>query len=142
MCTLLITGLFFPFHIYYGQGWVAEYVQDAARAGRLDELLNEPFPVWFAISAWMTALVSVLVKVFVYYYAGDLIPTKVTLLRGCLYGLVLLALDGEFVRAPLMNFLVGNPVDVVIVQSSERWFIQIGTGLLVALIVPTRVWKQ
>jgi len=141
-CTLLVSCGFFTLHILYGQGFVAEYVQNAAREGRFDELLKEPFPAWFVVIAWISALLPVSMKVCVYHYTGDLIPTKVTLLRGFIYGLVLLALGGDLVRAPLMNLLVGNPADVVVVQLSEQWVIQIGTGLLVALMVPTRTWKQ
>jgi hypothetical protein len=35
-----------------------------------------------------------------------------------------------------MNYVVGNPMDVVLVQSLEGWLIGVTAGIAIALLVP------
>ena len=141
VATSAVTLIFFVFHVVYGQGWVADYVQRAAEAGRLSVILQQPYPTWFVTVASATAAVAVLAKVVAFHLVGSLLPGSIWF-RGILFGCVLLLLEGELARMPLMNYLVGNPIDVVMLQSIERWVIQIGSGLLIAILVPTRLWQS
>ncbi|MEM9634602.1 MAG: hypothetical protein AAGA50_24950 [Pseudomonadota bacterium] len=46
-------------------------------------------------------------------------------------GCLMLAVQGRLLRQPLMNWLVGNPIEVVLVQDGIAWL----TWLVMALIV-------
>ena len=46
-----------------------------------------------------------------------------------------LAGDG-LLRTPVMNLIVGNPVDVVLVQSAEPWAMSFVTGMAIGTIAP------
>jgi hypothetical protein len=128
----------FCIHVFYGEGWLNTYVQSAAEAGRLSNILQPPYPAAIMMAAYLTALVPYAVKVGIYRFAGHLLPARSAFARGLLYGLLLLALGDEFVRMPLMNGLVGNPVDVTVLMSLQPWAIALSSGVLIALFTPLR----
>ncbi|SIO96741.1 hypothetical protein [Vibrio spartinae] len=48
-----------------------------------------------------------------------------------IFSVLLMAIHGAFVRQPLMDFLIGNPIHVVVVQNGFKWLV----WLLMSLIV-------
>jgi len=77
-------------------------------------------------------------KVLGYWLLQDRLPGRVPWLKGLVYGLLLLLMSDALLRSPIMNFAVGNPHDVVLVQSAEAWLIYAVTGVLIGTIVPPR----
>ena len=125
-------------HVAYGQGWANEFVQSAAEGGRLENLLQPPYPPWYLIVAWLSALLPTAAKVLGYLLIGPRLPGR-GWRRGLLYGLLLLAMSDAAVRLPLMNGLAGNPIDVVLVQGLEAWLIYPVMGTLIGLLLPLQV---
>jgi len=138
VATAIAAAIGFSIHVYYGEGILDDYVQSAAQAGRLDSVISEPYPTYIVALAFLTALVPYIFKVLVFYVAGHLLPARTAFGRGLLYGLVLLGLSHALVRMPVMNFAVGNPVDVTMLMSMEAWSIEILGGIVIAFIVPLR----
>lgn len=138
LATVLAAAVGFSFHVYYGEGLLQHYIQRAAQAGRLDTVISDPFPTWVVVLAFLTALLPYAVKVLVFHCAAHLLPARTALGRGLLYGLILLGLTDALARMPIMNFVTGNPLDVVILMSAEAWFIQIVSALVIAYVVPIR----
>jgi hypothetical protein len=87
----------------------------------------------------MTALIPTLGKVLLYVLIQDKLPVSSNTGRGLLFGLLLLVVDDALLRAPIMNVVAGNPFDVMLVQSFEKWVIPLLMGLVIAHIVPSTV---
>jgi hypothetical protein len=126
----------FAIHVQYGRGWAEAYVQHAANVGRLRGGLHEPYPAWLVTVAFITELLPVAGKIALYLLIRDFLPGKSRLMKGLSYGLLLMAIGDTLVRAPLMDALVGNPVDVVLVQNAEGWAIDLSVGSVIALLAP------
>jgi hypothetical protein len=125
----------FGIHVLYGRGWAEAYVQAAAVAGRLPHV-HEPYPTYVVVVAFVTELLVVAGKIAAYILLRDALPGHSRLTKGLWFGLLLLGMSDALIRLPLMNYVVGNPVDVVFVQSLEGWLIGAATGVAIALLVP------
>lgn len=86
--------------------------------------------------AAITALIPTLGKVLLYSLIQDKLPASGPMARGLIFGLVLLMIDDALLRTPIMMSVVGNPADVLLIQSLEGWVIPVITGLVIASIVP------
>ena len=139
LATILAAAAGFAIHVLYGQGLAMEYVQSAAREGRLDEIIQSPYPAWLVIVAAITALIPAFGKVLLYVFIQDKLPASSNTGRGLLFGLILLAMNDALLRAPIMSVVVGNPFDVMLVQSLEGWVISLSMGLLIAHLLPKRL---
>jgi len=133
--TLLAAAAGFTIHVTYGRGWAEEYTQAAAQAGRITHVLTEPYPAWLVAVAMATALVPTFGKVIIYLLVRQKLPGQTAWRKGLAFSALLLLLDGETVRQPLMNTLVGLPLDVSLVKSLEHWVIDPVMGMLIALTV-------
>ncbi len=49
------------------------------------------------------------------------------------YAVLLAGLHGAFVRQPLMDYIVGNPIHVVLVQNGFKWLVWILMSMIVVL---------
>ncbi len=133
----------FGIHIFYGQGFALDYVQSAASAGRLANVVTAP-PAggWMFNVAVATTIIPMLGKVFLYLLLQEKLPGNDRVVKGLWFGLILLFVTDWFVRMPVMMVVGGNPVDVVFVQSLERWIIYPATGVLIALLAPDSLWLR
>ena len=138
LAVVVSASVGFGIHVLYGEGWLNEYIQSAAQAGKLSNILQPPYPTPIVAAAYLTALVPYMAKVGVYHFAGHLLPARSALVKGLLFGVVLLAIGDELVRLPIMNYLVGNPLDVTMLMSLEGWSIEISSGIIIALLTPLR----
>jgi hypothetical protein len=57
-------------------------------------------------------------------------------MKGLWYGVLLTGMTDALIRVPLMSVVIGNPVDVMLVQSLEGWLIGPATGIAIAMLVP------
>jgi hypothetical protein len=137
--TIVAAIIGFVIHVLYGQGFAMEYVISAAQKGRLNEVIQQPYPVWIVSMAAITALIPAFGKVLLYMLIQDRIRATSNVVRGLLFGVVLLIIDDALLRMPIMSMVIGNPFDVVFVQSFEGWVIPIVTDLIVAHILPYQV---
>ncbi len=126
----------FYFHVYYGRGWANAYVQAQAAAGRLSDVVREPYPDAVVLIATLTSLVPMAFKVLVFVIIRDLLAGRSGVAKGLSFGLLLLVIGDSFIRMPVMNIVVGNPVDVMLVQSAEAWIYSLLIGLIIGIFVP------
>ena len=125
----------FSIHVLYGQGWAEQYVQTAARAGRLDHIVREPTRIVTAIALGM-AFLPAAGKVIAYLLLRDNLPGRSRWVKGLIYGVLLTAMTDALIRVPVMSLVVGNPPDVMLIQSLEGWMIGPATGIAIAVLVP------
>lgn len=137
LATIVAATIGFAIHVFYGQGLAMEYVQSVAQEGRLSGIIRQPYPAWLVTVAATTALIPTFGKVLLYLLLQDKLPASSNTGRGLLFGLVLLVIDDALLRAPVMSVIVGNPIDVMLVQSLESWVIPLIMGLVIAHIVPS-----
>lgn len=142
LATVLATAAGFYFHVYYGRGLANDYVQAQAAAGRLNDIARAPHPMPIFLTALATALLPVLFKVALFVLVREQLPGRSGVAKGLWYGLLLLVISDDFVRGPIMSMVVGNPVDVVLVQSAEWWLIPLMMGLIIGVLVPAGVDQQ
>ena len=139
IATIIAAAIGFTIHVLYGQGLAMDYVQNAAQEGRLNGILRQPYPFWLVTLAAITALIPTLGKAILYLMIQDKLPASSNTGRGLLFGLILLAIDEALLRTPIMSVAVGNPLDIMLVQSIEGWVIPFVTGLVFAHILPRKV---
>ena len=139
IATIIAAAIGFAIHVLYGQGLAMDYVQNAAQEGRLNGILRQPYPFWLVTLAAITALIPTLGKAILYLMIQDKLPASSNTGRGLLFGLILLAIDEALLRTPMMSVAVGNPLDIMLVQSIEGWVIPFVTGLVFAHTLPRKV---
>ncbi len=140
--TILTAAIGFLIHVLYGQGVAIEYVQKAAEDGRLNDVITQPYPNWVVVIASLTALIPAFGKVFVYILIQDKLPSQNKIIKGIIFGVVLLFMGDDLLRMPIMSIVIGNPFDVVFVQSLEKWVIYPAMGIFIALLVPKQLFSN
>ncbi|AXX92139.1 hypothetical protein CPU12_00910 [Malaciobacter molluscorum LMG 25693] len=138
--TILAAVIGFLIHVLYGQGIAIEYVQNAAENGRLNDVIMQPYPTWLISVASFTALIPAFGKVFVYILIQDKLPSKNKIFKGAIFGILLLFVSDDLFRMPIMNIITGNPIDVVFIQSLEKWIIYPLMGIFIAILAPKQLF--
>lgn len=138
LASITAAGAGFAIHVLYGRGPANDYVQEAAKAGRLSGMLQEPLPDWAVAVAATTAILPTIAVVVIYVLLQDRLPGKSRVVKGAWFALLLLATRDAFLRLPIMQTVIGMPLDVTLVQTSEGWLVFPVMGFLVALLAPTR----
>jgi hypothetical protein len=129
--TFLATAITFTIHVLYGRGLAENYVQYAAQLGRI-KIISEPYPFFVVAIASITALIPTSGKVALYFLVRHILPGRSRIVKGLWFGILLLAIGDGLIRNPIMSFVVGNPVDVVFVQSLEACLLPPLTGIVIA----------
>jgi hypothetical protein len=73
------------------------------------------------LPAAITSLEMGIGLVIFYALIRDHLPVANLVLRGIIVGLLILAITGRLFRQPFMNWLVGCPIKVVLVQDGVIW---------------------
>jgi len=132
--AVLAAIIAFSIHVFYGQNLAAKFVSTAFKA-RHWITAHQPYPPFIFYSAFATAIVRMLGFGVIYSLIQDRLPGRSRAVKGLVYGLLIMFCTDDFLRLPAMNLLVGNPIDVVLVQSAEGWAIYPLIGLTIALVV-------
>jgi hypothetical protein len=141
--VVLAAATGFVFHVFYGRGWAKDYVQAQAELGRLGDIAREPYPLAVVVPAAATALIPVAFQVLLFVLIREKLPGRSGAAKGLWFGALLLAIGDSLIRMPVMSLIVGNPADVVAVQSAEAWIIKVMTGLIIGLLVPAGLsWQS
>ena len=136
LATATAAGAGFAFHVLYARVFAQDYMAAAAESGRMNEMLQEPYPTYVVIIAALTALLPTLGKVLGWLLIRDKLPSLTTFGKAiCFTGLMML-IDGDVLRMPVMNLLVGMPLDIWTVYSAEKWVIVPMMCFLIAFILP------
>ena len=118
IAAILAAIIAFSIHVFYGQNLAAKLVSAAFKA-RHWTTAHQPYPPSIFYSAFVTAIVRMLGFGVVYTLIQDRMPGRLRAVKGLFYGLLMMFCTDDFLRLPVMNLLVGNPLDVVLVQSAE-----------------------
>lgn len=90
-------------------------------------------PSWdVAIPAALSSIETGIGMTILYALCRSRLRWLGTALSGLIVGLLLLAVMGRLIRQPLMDFIVGNPLDVVLVQNGMGWLTWLATALVTA----------
>ena len=61
--------------------------------------------------------------VALYFFARDNLIRFGLLKASVIFSVLLAAIHGAFIRQPFMDFVVGNPIQVVLVQNGFKWLV-------------------
>lgn len=132
----------FYFHVLYGRGWAVRYVGEQAALGRLNDIVREPYPWDVYLLALATAFIPTAFQVLLFVLVRDRLPGTSGATKGLWFGALLLAIGDNLVRIPIMSVAVGNPADVMLVQSAESWVIGLVKGLLIGILTPAEIGRS
>ena len=133
--VLLVSGILassifaFGFHVLIGpmiQQWVGQQMQGVPlnRTGAAVGTL-----------AFATAIVDIAAIALLQILLHRRLPGGSPLLKGLVFGVLLLAVRGRFPRMFIMNLAIGNPLPVVLVQESEGWIIMLSSPVILAYTI-------
>lgn len=108
--------------------WVMGFVTDQMQ----DRIIKPSWDVRYV--AALTSIEIGFGALLIYGLIHSQLPTNNTLLKGVLLTVLLLMVKGELIRQPLMNWLVGNPLSVVMVQDGMTWCIWLMMGMVIAIL--------
>lgn len=69
-----------------------------------------------------------------YALVRDHLPFGNPFLRGVTVGLLVLVMTGKLFRQPIMNWIIGNPMKVVLVQDGVTWLSWLLTTTVLAVV--------
>ena len=95
-----------------------------------------PYSVVITTIAYITFVFPAIGTVLVYYFIQDVFPGKSRVVKGVLFGLLILLVKGELLRQPIMNFIVGNPIKITLLQQSQVWLSNLIMCVIIALFTP------
>lgn len=135
-----ISGSFgFIFHVLYGRGWAVEYMDDAMKSGKMDGILQEPYPSYIVVTAALTALIPTIGKVFIWLFVRERLPGRSLLTKGFFFTMLMIISDGGLLRQDIMNLLIGMPIDVWLVYGAEQWVIVPIMCILIVTLSPKKL---
>lgn len=125
LAAILTAAFGFAAHVFAAE--IVEPYVASVMAGR------HVAPSWdVRVPAALTAIEPGVALIILCLLLRHALPSAGTFARGLTAGLLALALSGRLVRQPMMDFLVGNPLNVVAVQDGIVWLIWLGMGLIAA----------
>ncbi len=140
LATFVAAGFAFVFHVLYGRGWALDYQKIASEAGRLDAIMQEPYPAYIVVIAALTSLLPMSGKVILWLFMRPVLPGKTILTKGLAFTALIMFANAALLRQSIMDLLVGVPVDVWLVSSAEQWIIAPATCLLIVFLAPP--WQR
>jgi hypothetical protein len=102
------------------------------------EVARPPYGLLITGVAYVTAMVPAIVAAILFYYAGRLLPARTRFGKGLWLGVLILLLKGDLVRQPMMNFLIGNPPTVVVLNDLHVIGANLALGLAIGLLCPMK----
>lgn len=82
LATLLPSAFGLTFHVLYRRGVAAEYMNNAIKTGKMDGVLQEPYPLYIIVIAALTSLIPTIGKVFIWLFDRDKLPGNKLLTKG------------------------------------------------------------
>ncbi|EYU15846.1 hypothetical protein [Photorhabdus aegyptia] len=135
--SILTSCVGFVIHVINSE-WVVPYIRN--------EVSNITIaPSWdVRYLAALTSLETGLGITFLYILIKKSLPTYTPITRGILMWLIELAIMGRLVRQPLMDYAIGNPFAISVLQNSVSWinwfFICLITTCLYDYLI--KIWCQ
>ncbi|MDE2344970.1 MAG: hypothetical protein KGL13_00740 [Gammaproteobacteria bacterium] len=88
--------------------------------------------------AGVTSLITIGSVLLLFLLIEPKLPRTSPILQGALLAILILLIDGQLIRQPLMNWLIGNPPLVVLLELSKVWIPRFAMCILLTSIVRWR----
>lgn len=140
ICLVAASVLGLTSHIFL-QNWTQPILDRMSQEVMSD---NSTYPTIVIVAAYATGLLTMGVKVFLYYHTQHLLPPISTLIKLLLVTIILLELKGELIRMPLMNTLLNynlgmsNPFLFRILASLDQWVASFLTAACFVFLCPKK----
>lgn len=125
------SAMAFAIHVKYG-GFIGRIVSNAL-AGM--DIAKPPYGFSITFIAAITSLLPTIGLFILFMLVYDRIPGKSPLTKGITFGLLRLLSEGQLIRMPLMNAVIGNPLWAVFLQQSETWIINLIVSVFLAYLI-------
>ncbi len=135
--TVIAAGFGFIFHVLYGRGWALAYEKAASDAGRLDAIIQEPYPAYLVVMALLTSFLPTLGQVIIWLFIRQVLPGKTNFIKGLWFTALMMLANQGLLRQSIMNLLIGMPLDVWLVSSAQGWIIVPVMSLLIVFLSPS-----
>lgn len=99
---------------------------------------HAPYDALITTVAGVTAILPVVGVLILFLLIKPRLPIRNPVVQGILLAALLLLMEGELIRQPLMNWLVGNPPFVVLLELLKVWIPRFAMCILLAGIVRWR----
>jgi hypothetical protein len=133
LATILVILIGLTLHIYLLKMLNPMIIQWVSSA----KIAQPPYNFFITSAAYITAIFPAMGQVIICYIIAQYIPFN-KLLKGLIFAFLMLLANGEIIRMPLMDFLVGNPWKVVALQHLQTYVVQIIIGIVIIFILPQR----
>jgi hypothetical protein len=77
-----------------------------------------------------------------YYFLGDRLPTKSRFLKGITLGMLVLLIEGQLIRQPLMNFLLKDSGREIFLSQLQICLSNLAMAIIIALIIKPKYGKS
>lgn len=95
---------------------------------------KEVAPSWdVRYIAALSAVEIGIAQLIIYILIRKVIPIKSSVIKGIILGTLLLMINGSLLRQPLMNYLIGNPLKVILIQDGITWIIWLLSSVFTAV---------
>ncbi|MCB1583627.1 MAG: hypothetical protein KDI92_11225 [Xanthomonadales bacterium] len=116
LLVLAVAGSFggFVIHVLTVE-WLPEWIGTQMQGIQLQPSWNVKYLAAF------TSIEYSLSTMFIYVLARNKLLKLGQFKSACVISLILLTINALLIRQPLMDFAIGNPIDVVLVQNAFKW---------------------
>lgn len=95
---------------------------------------KEVTPSWdVRYIAALSAVEIGIAQLIIYILIRKVIPSKSSVIKGLILGMLLLMINGSLIRQPLMDYLIGNPLKIVLIQDGITWVIWLVSSVFTAV---------
>jgi hypothetical protein len=105
-------------------------------------VVQPPYPFNVLVSAYATAILPVAGLLIIYNLISSSLKFDSRILKGLVFGGLVLLSEGKLIREPVMNAVVGNPWEVVLLDQIQSWLPTLVICLLIALMMPVKNYKN
>lgn len=101
-------------------------------------VLKQPYPWNVNLFAFVTAILPVTAMAIIYFFINPYLLTQSRIVKGLLFGLLMLVAQGRLIREPLMNWLIGNSFHTTVLLQISSCIPQLIICILIAIVMPLR----
>ena len=102
------------------------------------KVAQPPYNIFITTFAFITETIPAAVTVLIYYLIQDHLPTQSRVVKGVVFATLILLMNGELIRQPIMNLLVGSPLTLVLLQEINVIVPNVISGILIAMIITNK----
>jgi hypothetical protein len=118
----LIAAWLIPFCLHVAiQTSTGIYIKNRSNEIEKENIRRPPYGAGITLIAAILSLIPTTATFLVINLIYDKIPGSSPLIKGILFSILRLCINGDLVRAPLMNTIIGNPLRIAILKQFDIW---------------------